>query len=74
MKTHDWVIAILVVTVLFIPLALPYQFQLGGWAESTIAWVVYFLIGASLTIVVFFAFLQSWRHLMSEMGKEDTHE
>jgi len=71
MKAHDRVITILVVVLLFVPLALPYQFETGYWAESILAWIAYFLAGVILSLYVFFAFLQSWRRMMAETEVPD---
>lgn len=73
MKKQHLSIAILVVLLLFIPLALPYQFAFSYWAESTWFWIVSFLIGAAAAIYVFFVFLEICQQLLSESeeGKED---
>jgi len=65
MNAHDLVVAFLV-TLFFILLAVPYQFEFNYWAETPFLWVMYFLVGAALMVYIFYIFLQEWRYLIQE--------
>ncbi len=72
MKTHDLVIAILVVLLLVL-LSLPYHFASGYWAESLFAWIAYVLVGVAVGVYTVIAFLQSQRRVVNadEEKKEE---
>lgn len=65
MNIHDLMVAILV-TLFFVLLAIPYQFEFSYWAQTPFLWAIYFLVGAALMIYIFYIFLQDWRHLIQE--------
>lgn len=69
MNLHDMVVAILV-TLFFVLVAIPYQFEFSYWAETPLLWGAYFLIGYILVVYIFYIFLQDWRHLIQE-GEEN---
>lgn len=69
MKKQDRLIAVLVVLLLFLPLALPYVFQTDFWAASTIAWLVYLLVGFGLAVYVFYRFLQVRQRMAQDAGQ-----
>lgn len=68
MNTHDFVVAILI-TLFFVLLSVPYQFEFSYWAESLPLWAAYFIVGAILVAYIFYTFLQDWRHLLQEEGE-----
>lgn len=73
MKTHDGLVAVLMVLV-FLFVSLPYQFEFSYWAESTVLWVAYFIVAITVAVYVIYAFLQSWRRMMAEGEEEASHD
>ncbi len=65
MNHHDLVVAILV-TLFFVLLAIPYQFEFSYWAETPLLWAMYFLVATALIVYIFYIFLQEWRYLIQE--------
>ncbi len=72
MNRHDLVIAIAVVGA-FALLAVPFQLQATYWADSTIAWVLYVVVGLALALYIAYVFLSARRHLM-DSAEQDTGE
>ncbi len=71
-KTRDLITAIVVVVLVFLPLAWPWHLEFSYWAESPVAWALFVLVGASAAVYVLFVFLQRTRRLMAE--EEEPHE
>lgn len=69
MNVHDLVVAILV-TLFFVLISVPYQFEFGYWAESPLLWAIYFITGAILVAYIFYIFLRDWRKLIEEEGEK----
>ncbi len=61
-RTIDLVLAVLATVVAFV-LSWPFWRAFDYWAESAVAWWVYFAVGVVLGIYVFYVFLRSLRAL-----------
>lgn len=59
-RTIDLTLAVLASIVAFF-LSWPYHRATDYWAESTVAWVIYFVVGFVLAVYIFYAFLRSLR-------------
>jgi hypothetical protein len=69
MNRHDLVIAIALVLA-FALIAVPFQIESSYWADSTLAWTAYAVIGLLLALYIAYAFLQARRHLMSDAERD----